>query len=250
MKSETKLIEDCIQLLLKNNSNDWFEGYIQANRNRYIRDFNMIANHLEEGKQVIGDLGAAPFLTSLALVKSGHMVDSFDIDPDRFMHLTDQGINLRKINLDDWKNSDHGKYDLLILTEVFEHLRGNLIDLMTNMHVALKPGGQVYLTTPNFRSVTGFFKLIFKKVSYANAKDLHFEWNKINTIGHMGHVREYTFHELKVFFRQIGFELNYAKTYPAKLGTGLKNQILYTTEKVFNPLNLGSGSIFFLQKNE
>ncbi len=43
-----------------------------------------------------------------------------------------------------------GRYDLIIFTEVLEHLVINPVELLQRLLALLRPGGHLYLTTPNF----------------------------------------------------------------------------------------------------
>lgn len=43
-----------------------------------------------------------------------------------------------------------GSYDLILFAEVLEHLVVNPVDLMRRLLRMLRPGGSLYLTTPNF----------------------------------------------------------------------------------------------------
>lgn len=243
----TKLDESINELIAINNEG-WFAEYLNQHSSRFLSDLKEVISILPDKHKHIADFGAAPFATSLALIKTGYTVDSYDIAPERFQDLTSLGLTVKKIDLDNWSKETETRYDLIILTEVFEHLRGNLIKTSQNLHNSLKPGGIVYLTTPNSRSITGLYKLLFKGTSYAVSRDLYFEWNKLNTLGHMGHVREYTLKELELFFEQIGFEVITSKSIPKKLGSGFKNEVFFKIEQLFNPLRLGSGAHLILKR--
>lgn len=242
------LIQNAADKLKAGSKNNWFDQYIDQNKERFVTDLDSISRYLTHEKMKIGDLGAAPFVIDLALKTMGHHVTCFDVAPERFNHLEKVGLNLEKVDLDKWAEVKNGDYELVLFTEVFEHLRGDLLTVCHNIYDMLKPGGILYLTTPNIRSVMGIYKLIFKKVSYSLSNDLYHEWNKLETLGHMGHVREYTLHEVTTLFTTVGFEAIQIKTKPVQIGPGLFNRIFYYMEYLLNPLTLGSSSSLVLRK--
>ena len=242
------LIQKASEILKSGSENNWFDQYIDQNHNRFVSDLDHISRFLTSNKMKIGDLGAAPFVIDLALTKLGHDVTCFDVAPERFSHLEKFGLNLEKVDLDKWTEVNDSSYELVLFTEVFEHLRGDLLRTCQNIYDMLKPGGILYLTTPNIRSVLGFYKLIFKKVSYSISNDLYHEWRKLETLGHMGHVREYTLHEVSTLFKSVGFEAVQIQTKPVKVGPGLINKIFYHMEYLLNSLTLGSSSNLILRK--
>lgn len=242
-------IDLSIKTLTNLQKNTWFIEYAQQNKERFTRDLELIESLMPSRNAVIADLGAAPFILPYALMQKGYDVHSYDIAPNRFSHLESLDLKLVQVDLDNWSNHQENVYDLVIFTEVFEHLRGDLINVMTSINTSLKKDGLVYITTPNFRSITGLYKLIFKKISYACSRDIYEEWDKLAQIGHMGHVREYTLQELVVFSQKCGFDVVHASTKPMRLGSGFKNDLLYATERLFNPLNMGGSSKLILRKN-
>ena len=101
------------------------------------------------------DLGSGEGGTSLLLSKNNFVI-SFDISFERLQRQKDKNakINLIQGNalFTPFKNSS---YNLIILQDVIEHVTspGKLIENIFNM---LKPGGIVYLSTPNKLSVFNF----------------------------------------------------------------------------------------------
>ena len=91
----------------------------------------------------------------------------------------------------------------------------------------------------------GIYKFLFKGVAYASSRDLHEEWAKIETIGHMGHVREYTISELKHFMTKIGFEIESARSVPVCFGHDFRNRLMFGLEKL---TGLGSNSELIMRR--
>ena len=71
-----------------------------------------------------------------------------------------------------------------------------------------KPGGILLLSTPNLRSFRGVRNLLVHNQGHAAAAGVYEQYEKLRTIGHMGHVREYTTREVSDFVTRIGFRVD------------------------------------------
>jgi len=100
-----------------------------------------------------------------------------------------------------------GGVDGIIFNELFEHCRFDLLSTLNDLNRTLKPGGYLFLSTPNLKSAIGLYKYIFKHNAYGVAGDVYHEWNKIHEIGHMGHVREYTPQEVSRLLEKCDFQI-------------------------------------------
>jgi SAM-dependent methyltransferase len=94
---------------------------------------------------------------------------------------------------------DH--FDLILLSEVLEHLRIDLISTIKEIHRVLKPGGYLLCSSPNFLE----FRKLLVLLTRGKTVDIFDEYNKLHTLGHMGHVREYTARDVKEFMTKMGF---------------------------------------------
>jgi hypothetical protein len=63
------------------------------------------------------------------------------------------------------------------------------------------------LSSPNMRSLAGIGNLLIKNECYSCAPDPFEQYSRLERLGHMGHVREYTTRELASFLTRIGFEV-------------------------------------------
>jgi 2-polyprenyl-3-methyl-5-hydroxy-6-metoxy-1,4-benzoquinol methylase len=84
---------------------------------------------------------------------------------------------------------------------LFEHLRINPIETLKKINNVINPSGRLLLSTPNLYSIYNIGRFIIGK-GFNNA---YKEFNKLNTIGHMGHLREYTANEMVQFLSNSGF---------------------------------------------
>ncbi len=98
-------------------------------------------------------------------------------------------------------------FDAVICNELFEHLRVNLTDTFERVYDSLASGEHLFLSTPNVASAEGIWGLLRQDRSYVAGEDPYHAWSKLNRIGHMGHVKEYTGSEVASFLENIGFEI-------------------------------------------
>jgi hypothetical protein len=91
----------------------------------------------------------------------------------------------------------------LVLNEVFEHLRINPLATSGELHRILKPGGPLIMSTPNGLSLKRLVALCLRGRPGPRIYD---EFDKLNRLGHMGHVREYAVNEAVDFLNSMGFQ--------------------------------------------
>jgi SAM-dependent methyltransferase len=100
-----------------------------------------------------------------------------------------------------------GICDVGNFNELFEHLRINPVFTLGEVHRVLKPNGILLLSTPNLRSLKGLVNFLFKNKAYSCLGSIYDEYKKLEHLGHMGHVREYTTREMSEFLYRSGFRL-------------------------------------------
>ena len=84
-------------------------------------------------------------------------------------------------------------------------MRINLIFTMSELFRVLKPGGVLFLSTPNIRSAGGIYNLLVRDLCYSSTPSVYDQFEKLYSLGHMGHMREYTATETIDFLARIGF---------------------------------------------
>lgn len=200
-----KSIEEIKASLKDDNSEhkDWNLNYFNNQKGRYLSDLYFYSS-LKGVKNVL-EVGAAPFHLSLSLQSLGYDLKVIDIAPSRFQWFIDRHkLDVEQCDIEiDTINARDGYYDLIIFTEVFEHLRINPIETLKKLREKLKPGGLLYLTTPNFFRYTNTINFFLRR-PVVNA---YYEFKKLEDIGHMGHVREYSKKEVELFLENTGYEI-------------------------------------------
>ena len=93
-------------------------------------------------------------------------------------------------------------FDLVIFTEVIEHLPCNLVNVMKEIRRVLQPAGHLILTTPNQNNLFTKYRSILGKSIYAPI-----EFFFMDNMKHAIHWREYIMDELVYLLNQVGFNI-------------------------------------------
>lgn len=184
----------------------WTGNYLAQHRERFATDIDLIGAAVPLGASLL-DVGAAPYATSAALQARGYALAAVDIEPDRFAGLIGElELEVRRCDVErePLPFGDAG-FDAVLFNEMFEHLRIDPIFTLGEVHRVLKPGGKLLLSTPNLRSLRGLRNLLLHDQGHAVSGGIYRQYEKLRTLGHMGHVREYTVTETCEFLGQLGF---------------------------------------------
>jgi SAM-dependent methyltransferase len=90
-------------------------------------------------------------------------------------------------------------FDVVIMTEVFEHLRDYPVRSLEEARRVLRPGGRLYFTTPNAAYILNRLQLLRGRSVATPLQD----W--IGGLPHARHAREYTFDEVRHLMSAAGF---------------------------------------------
>ena len=184
--------------------------YYDVHEERISFDLDYANKYLSPDDRIL-EVGAFPFFLTLPMMSKNYDVttldkcSSFEFDPaivDKFkLKVIDCDLDVNKIPANDFS------FDCVIMNEVFEHLRINLIFSMREVCRVLRPGGLLLLSTPNLRSVRGIYNLLRRQEAYCSMGGIFNNYSYLEKLGVMGHVREYTAKEVKDFLQQVGFEI-------------------------------------------
>jgi len=187
---------------------NWVPEYARVHGHRLAFDLEIIRKHVDKKHRIL-EYGAAPVLLTGALKVSGYDVTGLDLAPERLsVVINNLGLDVRKCDIETERAPfSDSEFDVAIFNELFEHLRINPIFTMKEVCRVLKPGGMLMLSTPNLRSLGGLRNLLLKNLSYSCCSDVYDQYRKLETLGHMGHVREYTSAEVAAFLQRCGFRI-------------------------------------------
>lgn len=184
---------------------DWCSNYLKRHRMRFLEDLAIADNLTPVGTRIV-EVGAVPPAMNATLRQTGRDIVGLDIDPSRFSAcIADLSLDIRTCNVETelWPVQD-GWADAVMMNEVFEHLRIDPIATLAESTRVLRQGGLLLLSTPNLASFRGYINLLREKHAWAIGANPFSEYSKLRTIGHMGHVREYTHREVVEFVGNCG----------------------------------------------
>lgn len=185
---------------------DRVKKYAGNHRARIAFDIDYVLKNCARDARLL-DCGAWPFICSVALKRLGFSVDSIDIgsEPmDAVVQKLEISLVISNIETSPIPFAD-GHYDGVLLNEVFEHLRIDLVHSMTEIKRVLADDGVFFLSTPNLRSVAGIKNLLLRNDPFTSIPFRYDQWDKVRSLGKMGHVREYTYTELCRFLSDVGY---------------------------------------------
>lgn len=188
--------------------NDWCVTYFKHHRTRLSHDLDMLRRVVDPGGSVL-EVGSSPPLFTLAAKLAGFEMTGIDLKPERFAKVIEaEGLDVRACDIEsDHYPFDDGAFDVVLFNEVFEHLRLNLIHTFSELTRVMRPGGSLFLSTPNLRSANGLVNLIVRDQAYSCSRGLYEQYERLSTIGHMGHVREYTVTEVTEFLTRFDLDI-------------------------------------------
>ena len=185
---------------------EWTDRYRREHRDRLGADLELVARHAAPGARLL-EYGAVPLLLTAALDELGYDVSALDLAPDRFgSAIAELRLDVRRCDVERQAVPfASATFDLVLFNEIFEHLRIDPVFTLGEALRVLRPRGVLLLSTPNLRSWRGLRHLLLHDRAGTSAGDVYEQYRKLETLGHMGHVREYTVTETAEFLRRVGF---------------------------------------------
>jgi len=129
--------------------------------------------------------------------KQGNKVKCIETSDNAIKHIKKLGIEVFDIDLSTkWEENIKEKFDVVVCTEVIEHVF-DTDNLINNINKVLKKGGHLVISTPNVASFGRRFMLLFginPILEYTTRKE------------DAGHIRYFTFSDLEKLLKEHGFE--------------------------------------------
>lgn len=171
-------------------------NYYQIHIDRYRFLLSQINNlNLKKNSKIL-DVGCYPPYIFNSLIKQGFSVYGISSPHEKFKHLNVKHLNLEKTPIPFPKDS----FDLIIFSEVLEHLTTNISPILSEFHRILKPGGTLILTTPNVTRLQNLILLLF-------GKNIYFPLFQLSQEIYFRHNREYTLSELKTLLLDTKYHI-------------------------------------------
>jgi len=198
------LFESLKQEIKNDNSplKDWSENYFHTHKKRYLSDLNILDDNYSSGR--ILEIGSAPYHMTYLIHKKGLPLCGVDISPERqSSFITNVGLKIKECNIEESPLPfEDNMFHYILLNEVFEHLRINPIKTLKEINRVLHPDGILVLSTPNLYNIRNIVNLMLGK----GFDDPYAEFSKIEKLGHMGHVREYSTKQVAKFLDNTGYK--------------------------------------------
>jgi len=192
-------LKEHINLLEKTDNEISYLGLYKKHEIYYMKNhkyrFEVIIKSIERFPDIkrILDIGTTPFTLFLKKNNSHFEVSTLDLTKLMEKRCTTLGIKFKTCDLTNHHIPFPDNYfDLVIFTEVLEHLFVPPTIVLTKIKRVLRPGGKLILSVPNFATLINRIKLL-----YGNnpLKPLDETINRERAHGY-GHIREYTMKEI------------------------------------------------------
>jgi len=179
----------------------WHHEYLHNHTRRYLVDLQLVAALAPAGKVL--EIGSAPCHMTALLTLSGYPVVGVDLDPGRVADFVrDFALDVRRCDIERSPLPFRdGSFGCALLCETFEHLRIDPAFTLSELHRVLAPDGWLIFTTPNVYSLPSLGRFLLGR----SVSDPVEEFGKLRSLGHMGHVREYSAREVVRFLQACGF---------------------------------------------
>lgn len=180
----------------------WHRTNFLAHRNRYLHDLTIVMGLVAADTRIL-EIGSAPGHFTAALRLAGFEVMGVDLAPERIRDLCDRfGLSIAACDVErePLPYPDHS-FACVVCAETYEHLRWDPFFVLSEIHRVLKHGGLLLLTTPNLYSVQNIARFLTGR----SIADPLLEFGKLRSLGHMGHIREYSGAQMRRILASHGF---------------------------------------------
>lgn len=191
--------------LVRKEENEQDIAYFNFHRKRYMRMALALGEITSKGVRVL-DIGSHYLHSSLLLSFLGYDVYSMDVSAfwelDFVLARKDQ-YQLKMITEDDLETLVSQEdvadvYDIILFTEILEHITFNPVNFWERIYTICKPGGFIYISTPNSLNLYNILRTIGRIIIL---KGVGLPVNSIfNYVTYGHHWKEYSVGEIKKYF--------------------------------------------------
>jgi SAM-dependent methyltransferase len=187
-----------------------WQTYFKDHSERLALDYEWITHTVDKSAHIL-EIGGYPYFLTRSLQRAGYAIHSADQPVGESGHLAQQ-LSI-PVSWCDIENADlpfaDASFDEVVFNEVFEHLRINPIFAVRNLRRVLRPGGRLWLSTPNLKSLRGIINFLLHSEAWSVVGEgVYAQYRSFEKGDGMGHVREYTSVEVGKFLSEVGFEVD------------------------------------------
>jgi len=212
--------------------------YFDIHVDRYRHILSQIKKlHLSSSSRIL-DIGAYPPHLFNALTCLGYQVWGVSSPHEAIKHSRIKTLNIENKNLPFERNY----FDLVLFTEVIEHLTIHPQKILAQIKAVLKPSGYLLITTPNVLRSQNLFSLIIRK-------NIYFPLNQLKQLPYHRHNREYTQREIINLLQSTGFKITQSHHFIAYTPFRSKNRHDPIIVKLIKTINYLFMSVFPVRRD-
>lgn len=186
------------------------KAYFDFHRERFRRFDRFLEGNVAAGtdRRVL-EIGSHYLHTSILLASRGFQVDAMDVA--EFWDLPFVKARGEKFGLNPIVNNELSKlerfaevvdrYDLVVFTEIMEHITFNPIVFWKRIYQLLKPGGMIYISTPNAFALPNYIRNLKNAILMRSIGITVDDILSKVTYGH--HWKEYSAKEIRGYFQAL-----------------------------------------------
>lgn len=182
--------------------------YFKFHKNRYAHTLRAVLNLLPAGSLVV-DVGSHYLHQSLLLRLAGYRVIGVDVpvfSTINFIAERAKNNQIENLALPQLENGlpaeiKADSIDLILFTEIFEHITFNPVLMWRSMYEKLTVGGKIYISTPNSLNLFSWVNHL-KNLLFFQSVGLHSD-GIFGTVTYGHHWKEYSAYEVKRYFKQL-----------------------------------------------
>ncbi|WOK06305.1 methyltransferase domain-containing protein [Imperialibacter roseus] len=206
-----KAIEEVHSQLVEEKESDL--EYFNYHKLRYRRMSSSVIKIMPPGSKIL-EIGSHYLHSSMILTQLGYKIDAMDVSPFwelEFVRKREKVFGIVGIvenDLEQMKSMEgvDSRYDLILFTEIMEHITFNPISFWKSVHRIIKPGGIIYISTPNSLTLMSIVRSIKNLLTMTGIGVGVEEIFGRVTYGH--HWKEYSAKEIRKYFHLLSDDFN------------------------------------------
>jgi 2-polyprenyl-3-methyl-5-hydroxy-6-metoxy-1,4-benzoquinol methylase len=180
-------------------------NYFHNQLPRYARTIKRI-QELRPAPCKVLDVGSHYLHQSVLLAKLGYQVTGIDIDLFTTVDFVSQrakafgidNLTVNALEMGDFLHGQEGQFDVVVFTEILEHITFNPVRFWRRIHELLSPGGIIYLSTPNSLRPAAWLRQL-RSLLLGQGVGLSLD-GIFGTVTYGHHWKEYSAWEVKRYF--------------------------------------------------